>query len=198
MNETEMKEIASLIEERLSLLRKALPTHKSHKTVHAFKILKITECADGSAYFHPAETNLSGLVVLVSAGYMEKHRPKAGGYYVLYEDGYESWSPAEAFEGGYALNVSDAERYGGDIGDAVRWMSQGKHVTRPGWNGKGMYLWYRMGRKSVADAHAWQPFVAMRTVDGTFVPWLCSQTDLLANDWMIAPEDTEDSDDAPV
>ena len=33
--------------------------------------------------------------------YVKKHNPQAGGYYVVYEDGYKSWSPAEAFESGY-------------------------------------------------------------------------------------------------
>ena len=33
--------------------------------------------------------------------YLDKHEPQAGGYYVRYADGYESWSPAEAFENGY-------------------------------------------------------------------------------------------------
>jgi hypothetical protein len=34
---------------------------------------------------------------------MKKHRPQVGGYYVLYEDGYHSFSPAPAFESGYSL-----------------------------------------------------------------------------------------------
>lgn len=38
----------------------------------------------------------------VSFEYVRKHGPKPGGYYVLYEDGYESYSPAKAFEEGYA------------------------------------------------------------------------------------------------
>lgn len=37
----------------------------------------------------------------VNKAYLEKHNPQIGGYYVLYPDGYESWSPAEAFEAGY-------------------------------------------------------------------------------------------------
>lgn len=41
------------------------------------------------------------LSVTVSEDYVKKHQPKVGGYYVRYEDGYESFSPAEAFEGGY-------------------------------------------------------------------------------------------------
>ena len=34
-------------------------------------------------------------------GFVQKHNPQSGGYYVRYEDGYESYSPAEAFESGY-------------------------------------------------------------------------------------------------
>jgi hypothetical protein len=33
----------------------------------------------------------------------ERSNPQIGGYYVLYEDGYESFSPADAFESGYSL-----------------------------------------------------------------------------------------------
>ena len=44
----------------------------------------------------------------VSKEYMEKHDPKYGGYYVLYKGGYESFSPAKAFEDGYKLEqISD-------------------------------------------------------------------------------------------
>ena len=41
-----------------------------------------------------------GSGVVVSAAYVAKHDPQVGGYYVLYPDGYESWSPAEAFRAG--------------------------------------------------------------------------------------------------
>lgn len=37
----------------------------------------------------------------VEFDYMHKHKPEAGGYYVQYEDGYKSFSPAQAFEEGY-------------------------------------------------------------------------------------------------
>lgn len=39
----------------------------------------------------------------VDASFMHKHNPKAGGYFVVYEDGYKSFSPAKAFEDGYTL-----------------------------------------------------------------------------------------------
>lgn len=35
--------------------------------------------------------------------YVEKHEPRVGGYYVVYENGYESYSPAKEFEEGYSL-----------------------------------------------------------------------------------------------
>jgi hypothetical protein len=37
----------------------------------------------------------------VSGEYMQKHKPEPGGYYVVYDDGYKSFSPAKAFEEGY-------------------------------------------------------------------------------------------------
>lgn len=37
----------------------------------------------------------------VDAAYMRKHTPHVGGYYVVYTDGYKSFSPAQAFEEGY-------------------------------------------------------------------------------------------------
>lgn len=39
----------------------------------------------------------------VDWAFMAKHKPEAGGYYVVYDDGYKSFSPAKAFEEGYTL-----------------------------------------------------------------------------------------------
>ena len=70
-----------------------------------------------------------------------------------------------------------------DIGMTVALMKQGRRMRRSGWNGKGMWL-----ELQVPDAHSKMslPYVYMKTADGKLVPWLCSQTDLLANDWEIA------------
>lgn len=78
-----------------------LPLYKCHKEVHAGKIKDIfgTPEGDGALYLDIGEPKT--IPVKVSREYMIRHRPKRGGYYVRYEDGYESWSPAEAFEGGY-------------------------------------------------------------------------------------------------
>jgi len=76
-----------------------------------------------------------------------------------------------------------------DIGWAVKQMHNGDAVRRSGWNGKGMWLVLVTGpewRCDLAKDAGRAPFVAMKTADGMFVPWLCSQTDLLAVDWETA------------
>ncbi len=67
------------------------------------------------------------------------------------------------------------------IGRAVKMMYQGHAVTRAGWNGRHrLYL-------QVPDENSkmTEPYVYIVTEKGAFVPWLCSQADLLALDWSI-------------
>lgn len=74
------------------------------------------------------------------------------------------------------------------IGQAVDAMKNGKRVARAGWNGKGMWIAIRQpykGPMMLPDIEMDLPYVFMRTAQGDFVPWLCSQTDLLANDWEV-------------
>lgn len=79
-----------------------MPKYKSHKIVHALKIHNIDlDVASGNAMITPAEQGYAPFVV--EAEYMGKHKPRIGGYYVVYDDGYQSWSPADAFEKGYTL-----------------------------------------------------------------------------------------------
>lgn len=75
------------------------------------------------------------------------------------------------------------------IGWAVIMLREGEKITRAGWNGKDMYLvlvhrWTGMVGNMPPD-YEMLPFVAMKTADNKVVPWLCSQTDLLATDWML-------------
>jgi len=87
-----------------------MPKYKCHKEVWALKISAIdfdrdtarTENreTDGSAMITPAEKGYASFKV--DRDYVHKHNPQAGGYYVVYEDGYKSFSPAKAFEDGYA------------------------------------------------------------------------------------------------
>jgi hypothetical protein len=82
------------------------------------------------------------------------------------------------------------------FGDAVEALKHGMKVSRKGWNGKDMYL-------VLVKAESWgmhstvpfdwgdkqnhlKPWIGMKTVDNGFVPWLASQTDILAEDWESA------------
>lgn len=70
------------------------------------------------------------------------------------------------------------------IGWAIKQMHNGSRVARAGWNGKGMWL-----ALQVPDANSKMslPYVYMSTAQGDLVPWLASQTDLLATDWTEVP-----------
>ena len=79
-----------------------MPKYCSHKIVHALKIEKVTYVDgndNGIAVIMPADEGYASFQV--DAEYTRKHKPKPGGYYVVYKDGYKSWSPAKAFEEGY-------------------------------------------------------------------------------------------------
>lgn len=69
------------------------------------------------------------------------------------------------------------------IGRAIDEMREGRRVTREGWNGKNQHLELQ---KPDQQSKMTLPYVFITTVDGNKVPWLCSQTDLLATDWRTA------------
>lgn len=68
------------------------------------------------------------------------------------------------------------------FGEAIAALKEGKRVSRDGWNGKGMWL-----ELQVPDAHSKMtlPYIYMKTAQDDLVPWLASQTDVLAEDWGI-------------
>jgi len=86
-----------------------MPKYKCHKQVWALKIsgIKHKENPDksgttaSSSYGAYLDTEPGYSPIEVSPEYMNKHKPTVGGYYVVYEGGYQSFSPAEAFESGY-------------------------------------------------------------------------------------------------
>jgi hypothetical protein len=94
--------------------------------------------------------------------------------------------PKTYHEGAVNLTVYEKEKemadvISHDIGWAVNQLRNGILVRRSGWNGKGMWIAICTESKKMTV-----PFVYMKTADGNYVPWLCSQTDLLACDWEIA------------
>jgi len=70
-----------------------------------------------------------------------------------------------------------------DIGWTIEQLRNGQKVCRSGWNGKNMHLELQVPDE---DSKMTLPYVFMCTAQGDLVPWLCSQTDLLATDWEIA------------
>lgn len=69
-----------------------------------------------------------------------------------------------------------------DFGCALLCLKQGKRVARTGWNGKNM--WVALQKP---DQHSKMslPYIYMYTADQKLVPWLASQTDILAEDWEV-------------
>lgn len=63
---------------------------------------------------------------------------------------------------------------------ALKQLRSGLKVQRKGWNGKGMYIELQIPNK---NSKMTLPYIFMKTVDNNFVPWLASQTDILADDW---------------
>lgn len=85
---------------------------------------------------------------------------------------------------------------GHGFGAALECLKRGGRVWRKGWNGKGMWLMLVPGsRVTVQDGRPlaaivpvgtefnYLPHIDMWTAHGDLVPWLASQTDLLAEDW---------------
>lgn len=89
-----------------------------------------------------------------------------------------------------------------DFGDAIRALKAGKRVTRTGWSSKGMWLCL-MSSTTIpegmvntrtrafgvtGDLHV-GAYIVLWAADGTWQPgWVCSQADMLAEDWhMLEP-----------
>lgn len=88
-----------------------LPLYKCHKHVRAARIIAVDfNVPDHFGADLLVETpDKQRHKISVSPEYVAKHAPFVGGYYVVYEDGYASFSPATAFESGYRLEQADRE-----------------------------------------------------------------------------------------
>lgn len=115
----------------------------------------------------------------------------------IFEATYNPVAPQELEDVGLRLS----------FGYALEALKAGKRVCRAGWNGKGMWLSMSCnGSREVAAENFWSPHnaqfarenggtakvlpsITMKTATGEILMgWLASQTDMLAEDWMIVPE----------
>ena len=99
-----------------------------------------------------------------------------------------------------------------NFGQTIENLKEGKKVARKGWNGKGMYVVYQKGypdgisiNKNTQESLSlpegtivgFRPYLMMACPNGSTnhfgntennidcVPWLPSQTDILAEDWEV-------------
>lgn len=76
---------------------------------------------------------------------------------------------------------------------ALNGLKNGMKVHRTGWNGKGMFLYLvpanryptqtEIAKDEFGEMVPYGSYIAIKTAQGNVVPWLASQTDLLADDW---------------
>jgi len=159
-----------------------LSEYQSIKVVEAAKIVTITDATIGLS-LHKSVVDLE-----VGQDFIVRHQPEIGGYFVRYEDGYESYSTAAAF-----IGLAKAS-FAASFGVAIELLKEGDRVARKGWNGKDMYLVLVGGntiRQAIADNYGQAgkiypvaDAIYMKTADNKLVPWLASQTDVLAEDWV--------------
>ena len=84
-----------------------------------------------------------------------------------------------------------------NFGDAIASLKAGQKVARSGWNGKEMFLFlvpgstFTVNRPPLLGIYpegtsiSYRPHVDMRTANGEIVPWICSQSDMLEDDWFV-------------
>ena len=84
-----------------------------------------------------------------------------------------------------------------NFGNAIEALKEGKRAARAGWNGKGMFLFLVPGSNFIVNREpllsimgegaqiTYRPHIDMKDAEGKVVPWLPSQTDMLAEDWQI-------------
>ena len=86
-----------------------------------------------------------------------------------------------------------------DFGQALMALKNGDKVARAGWNGKGMFVFLVPGSNFIVNRPPllgiypagtpirYHAHIDMKTADDQIVPWLASQTDVLAEDWSTVP-----------
>ena len=83
------------------------------------------------------------------------------------------------------------------FGEALEALKKGYKVARKNWNGKDMFIFlvngshFAVNREPLLSIFGegkeidYRPHIDMKTVDGSIVPWVASQSDVLCEDWII-------------
>jgi len=108
-----------------------LPSYKSHKIVRALSIAAIEVHEDRSATIAPSLTAYAPFKT--QPGWAERFKGSEDdkGYYVVYDDGYASWSPTKAFESGYTKLRSEKTDFA--LGGKIYWEDLAKQFATVWW-----------------------------------------------------------------
>ena len=104
--------------------------------------------------------------------------------YLLKQRLYEGSPIGSTLDVAAAPEEFDAVEYDNSFSHALVMMKMGRRATRRGWNGKNM--WVAMQHPDTASKMR-SVYLYMSPVDGFLVPWVASQTDILAIDWVVLP-----------
>lgn len=82
-----------------------------------------------------------------------------------------------------------------NFGQAIDAVKEGKRIAREGWNGKGMFVYYvpansyptqtEVAKKEFGEVAHYNPYLAIKNVNGTVSTWVPSINDVLAEDWEV-------------
>jgi hypothetical protein len=79
-----------------------------------------------------------------------------------------------------------------DFSYALKALKEGRKVMREGWNGKDMWLELQTpdenSKMTLPYIYIEYPVGSAPYPQGCRVPWMASQTDMLASDWELVPE----------
>lgn len=85
------------------------------------------------------------------------------------------------------------EYRGMNFGEALEGLKAGNKLMRKGWNGKGMFVYYvpansypavtEVAKKEFGEMVQYNPYFAIKNVNGTVSTWVPSVNDCLAEDW---------------
>lgn len=142
----------------------------------------------------------NGAHVTATPEMMARHTPAPGDYWVVQADGYVYINPRAVFERKYSPAYDRLT-----FGDAVYLLKRGARIARRGWNGRDMWLSFSPGTPGLPADKFWSPHnrdfaesnggradvlpcITMKTADGKILMgWLASQSDMLADDWVVVP-----------
>lgn len=82
-----------------------------------------------------------------------------------------------------------------DFGTALKAMKQGECISRKGWNGSNMFVYYvpannykaqtEVAKKAFGENVPYRPYMALKTAQDDIATWHPSGSDALAEDWQI-------------